>query len=291
MATAGTARTVIYTVLAMIAFAGNSILCRLALRDGQIDAESFTAIRLVSGALALLIIVRLRNAPSSLRESGSAISALMLFLYAILFSYAYLLLDAATGALILFAFVQATMIAIGLLNGEQPSIGEWLGWLVAAAGLAWLLSPGLSAPSIEGAILMALAGVAWGVYSSRGRVEKDPLTATTTNFLIALLPTTGWLLVTSAEMKLGLRGVFLAIASGALTSGIGYVVWYSALNGLRSIQAAMVQLSVPAIAAAGGVLLLAETPTSRLLISSVLLLGGILIAVVSSQKYTSNSLS
>ena len=286
---AGNARTVIYTILAMLAFAGNSVLCRLALREGEIDAESFTAIRLASGALSLLIIFRLSGTRTSLRESGSAFSALMLFLYAIFFSFAYLLLDAATGALILFAFVQATMIANGLYGGERPSTGEWFGWLVAMAGLAWLLSPGLSAPSLKGTILMALAGVAWGLYSTRGRAENDALAATTANFLMALLPTAGLLFVLPSETSIGARGVMLAITSGAITSGVGYVIWYAALVGLRSIQAAMVQLTVPAIAAAGGALLLAEMPTSRLLIASLLLLGGISIALVSSQKYTRNS--
>ena len=267
----------------MLAFAGNSILCRMALRDGSIDPASFTSIRLLSGAVALLLIVRLTSKDTSIREHGGWISALMLFFYAICFSYAYISLSAGTGALILFGFVQGTMIAIALWSGDRPSVSEWLGWLLAFGGLVWLLMPGIEAPPAVGAILMALAGIGWGVYSIRGRRETNALASTCSNFVysIAFVVVLSAMTITSADITN--RGVVLAIISGALTSGVGYVIWYAALNYLSAMQAALVQLSVPAIAAAGGVILLAEPVSLRLLTSGMLILGGISLALV--QKF------
>ena len=276
-------RAIVYTSITMLAFAGNSILCRMALKDGAIDPASFTSIRLLSGAVALLLIVRLTSTDASIREHGGWISALVLFFYAICFSYAYISLSAGAGALILFGFVQGTMIAMALWSGDRPSVSEWLGWLLAFGGLVWLLIPGIEAPPAVGATLMALAGIGWGVYSIRGRVETNALVSTCSNFVysIAFVIVLTAIMYTSADITN--RGVILAIISGALTSGVGYVIWYTALNYLSAMQAALVQLSVPAIAAAGGVILLAEPVSLRLLTSGALILGGISLALI--QKF------
>ncbi len=278
-----TLRAIVYTSITMLAFAGNSILCRMALRDGAIDPASFTSIRLLSGAVALLLIVRLTSNDASIREHGGWTSALVLFFYAICFSYAYISLSAGAGALILFGFVQGTMIAMALWYGDRPSVSEWLGWLLAFGGLIWLLVPGIEAPPAVGATLMALAGIGWGVYSIRGRNETNALVSTCSNFVysIAFVIVLTAIMYTNADITN--RGVILAIISGALTSGVGYVIWYTALNYLSAMQAALVQLSVPAIAAAGGVILLAEPVSLRLLTSGALILGGISLALI--QKF------
>lgn len=267
------------TALAMLAFAGNSILCRLALKSAAIDPAGFTAWRLAAGTVALLAIVRVTQRGRSGETAGSWRSALALFLYAAFFSFAYLELDAAAGALILFGFVQATMIGAGLAAGHRPNAFEWSGWLAAAAGLALLLLPGARAPSPAGAGLMAAAGIAWGIYSLRGRQEALPLAATAGNFLRSFAFVVPLLVVAARGLHASAPGVALAVASGALTSGGGYVLWYAALNYLTPMQAALVQLSVPAIAAAGGVLLLAEPLTLRLVACGALILGGIFLAL------------
>jgi drug/metabolite transporter (DMT)-like permease len=276
-------RAIVYTSITMLAFAGNSILCRMALRDGAIDPASFTAIRLISGAAMLLLIVRLTSKDTSIREHGGWTSAFMLFLYAICFSYAYISLSAGAGALILFGFVQGTMIAMALWSGDRPSIAEWLGWLLAFGGLVWLLIPGIEAPPAVGATLMALAGIAWGVYSIRGRDETNPLVSTCSNFVYAIVFVVIVTAITFSSADISKRGILLAVISGAITSGVGYVIWYAALNYLRAMQAALVQLSVPAIAAVGGVILLAEPISLRLLTAGALILGGISLALV--QKF------
>ena len=268
----------------MLAFAGNSIICRLALRDGAIDPATFTSVRLLAGAITLLLVFAITRRDTSLRSQGSWLSALVLFLYAIAFSYAYITLSAGAGALILFAFVQATMIALALWSGDRPGTTEWLGWLLAFAGVIWLVLPGVEAPPAGGALLMALSGIAWGVYSIRGRKESDALGSTTSNFLLSVVFVMALALATFAEAQISLRGVALAVVSGALTSGIGYVIWYAALDYLSAMQAALVQLSVPAIAALGGVLLLAEPVSMRLLVSSALVLGGISMALIHKWK-------
>jgi len=282
-------RAIVYTTFAMLAFAGNSILCRMALRNGAIDPASFTAIRLLSGALVLLLIVRVTSKNSSVREHGGWTSALMLFVYAICFSYAYISLSAGVGALILFGFVQGTMIAMALWTGDRPGITEWLGWLLAFAGLVWLLIPGIEAPPATGAVLMALAGIAWGVYSIRGRRESNPLVSTCSNFVYSMLFVAILVAITLSGADVSSRGVLLAVVSGAITSGLGYVIWYAALNHLSAIQAALVQLSVPAIAAIGGILLLAEPVSLRLLTSGALILGGISLALIRKSSYISGS--
>jgi drug/metabolite transporter (DMT)-like permease len=273
----------------MLAFAGNSIICRLALRDGAIDPATFTAIRLLAGAITLLFVFAVTRRNRSFRSNGGWLSAFMLFLYAVAFSFAYISLSAGAGALILFAFVQATMIALGLWSGDRPSATEWFGWLLAFSGVIWLVLPGVEAPPAGGALLMALAGIAWGVYSIRGREESDALSATTANFSLSVVFVLALLAATLVNAEISMHGVMLATISGALTSGIGYVIWYAALNYLSSMQAAMVQLSVPAIAAVGGVALLAEPVSMRLLVSCALVLGGISIAVLRKSKISRNS--
>jgi len=274
----------LFTVLALTAFAANSILCRLALEGPAIDAASFTTVRLSSGALALLIFSSLtsKSFPSGLGGSWSAAS--LLFLYAVPFSFAYLSLSAGTGALILFAAVQLTMILAALLAGERPAQLEWLGLVAALAGLVYLVSPGLSAPSAAGSVLMGLAGISWGLYSLLGRGVQDPIRVTTGNFVRAVPFTFLVSAVAFRSLELSGRGVLLAVLSGALTSGLGYVVWYAALPGLSSTRAATVQLSVPVRAAVGGVLFLFETVTFRLLLSAALILGGIGLSLLGKRK-------
>ena len=272
-------RTALYTLIAMVAFAGNSIICRMALIDGAIDPSSFTSLRLASGALTLLAVMCWRSRSVDVRHHGSWRSAITLIIYAIFFSFAYVSLSAASGALILFGFVQATMIVAALRHGERPGVREWLGWLVAAGGLVWLLLPGVTAPPVLGASLMAVAGVGWGLYSLYGRSEPRPLAGTAGNFVRVMLPVLILAASTTQMISLSPRGIALAILSGSVTTGLGYVVWYAALRNLTSVQGALVQLSVPAIAALGGVLLIGEPLTLRVLVSGVLILGGISLAL------------
>ena len=282
-------RPIVYTSITMLAFAGNSILCRMALRDGAIDPASFTSIRLLSGAIVLLLIVRLTSNNPSIREHGGWLSALVLFFYAICFSYAYISLSAGAGALILFGFVQGTMIAMALWSGDRPSVSEWLGWSLAFGGLVWLLIPGIEAPPAIGATLMALAGIGWGVYSIRGRDETNALVSTCSNFVYSIAFVIVLSAINYSSADITNRGVVLAVISGAITSGVGYVIWYVALNYLSAMQAALVQLSVPAIAAAGGVILLAEPISLRLLTSGALILGGISLALVQKSHRATDS--
>ncbi|MNU64454.1 EamA-like transporter family protein [Variovorax boronicumulans] len=269
------------TAVAMVAFAANSLLCRLALQHGGIDPASFGSIRLASGAITLALVVRFRAQPSALGRTGW-LPAVMLFAYVAFFSFAYLSLPAGTGALILFGAVQLTMLGAGLGGGERFGVLAWCGFVLAAAGLVYLVSPGVAAPPLLGAVLMAVAGVAWGVYSLRGRGVADPLAATARNFLRAVPLALALSLVFATRAHADARGVALAVASGALTSGLGYVVWYAALGRLSALRAATVQLSVPLLAAFGGVLFLSEAITPRLALASVAILGGI--ALVLSQK-------
>jgi drug/metabolite transporter (DMT)-like permease len=277
--TARGATTAALTVLALIAFAANSLFCRLALTERIIDPASYTAVRLITGAVALLIIVVLRRNGSFGKSGGSWISAAMLFLYAVTFSFAYISLSAGTGALILFAAVQITMIAVGLYKGERPGILEWLGLLIAIAGLIYLVSPGVTAPSTAGSVLMATAGIAWGIYSLRGRGASNPVRVTTGNFLrtvpLAIAVVLFWLPV----LTITPRGLLWATLSGSITSGVGYVLWYAALPRLTATRAATVQLAVPVLAALGGVTVLSEAVSLRLVISAVVILGGVGLAV------------
>lgn len=263
------------TALALIAFAGNSILCRLALGEQAIDPASYTAVRLVSGAVTLRLITAFVCNRASGSAGGSSTGAGLLFLYAVAFSFAYVNLSAGAGALILFAAVQFTMIAAGLRSGERPAFGEWSGWALAVAGLIYLVLPGFAAPPLTQSLLMAAAGIAWGFYSLLGRGIGDPIQATAGNFLrtvpLALIP----VLILSPSLTLSPLGLFWAALSGAITSGLGYVIWYAALPRLTATRAATVQLAVPIVAALGGVLFLAEQVSARLLISAAAILGGI----------------
>lgn len=269
------------TALAMLAFAGNSLLCRLALQQTSIDAASFTSIRIVSGALVLWLIVRLRQRESC--TGGSWASALALFVYAAGFSFAYRGLPAAVGALLLFGAVQATMIGYGLIRGERLSVGQWFGLALALAGLIGLLLPGLAAPSPLASALMLGAGVAWGIYTLRGMGAGDSTTVTAGNFLravpMALLASVIAVFGSGDGFTFDGLGAGYAIASGALASGVGYAIWYAALPGLRPTTAATVQLSVPVLTAIGGVVVLDEALSLRLVLASAAILGGIALVI------------
>jgi len=274
-ATGGRLRTAVSTGFALVAFAANSLLCRLALGEATIDPASFSMVRLVSGAITLLLIGAVFAVRSSQESRGSWGSASMLFLYAVAFSLAYVELSVATGALILFSVVQVTMIIVALWLGERPHLLEWVGLLLALGGLVYLVFPGLTAPSPIGCTLMAVAGISWGIYSLLGRGTADPRAETTANFVRSVPLVVGISLIMLPNMHVSGTGVLLAVLSGAVTSGVGYVVWYMALKGLTATQAATVQLCVPVLAAVGGVMFLSEDITKRLLLSAVMILGGI----------------
>jgi drug/metabolite transporter (DMT)-like permease len=264
----------VLVTLAMIAFAGNSLLCRIALKHTGIDAASFTTVRLVSGAMALWLIARVRQGKAS-RLAGDWTSAAALFIYAAGFSFAYVTLPAAAGALILFGAVQATMIGYGLWGGERLRGSQLAGLVCAAAGLAGLMMPGLSAPSLTGSAMMFCAGVAWGVYSLRGRGSGDPISMTAGNFLRSLPLAVGLSVAMLGSASLDRAGIVYAAVSGALASGVGYALWYAAVPLMTATGAAVVQLTVPVIAAVGGIALLGEPVTLRLLLASLATLGGV----------------
>jgi len=277
-----TLRTVLLTAVTLVAFAANSILCRLALRSVAIDPLSFTALRLASGALVLLPFLRAPTRADPSRWSPA--SAVALAGYALGFSLAYVWLDAGTGALLLFGAVQVTMIGAGLRAGERPTALRALGIVAAVVGVVVLVAPGVSAPEPAGAALMAGAGVAWGVYSLLGRGVPTPTRATARNFLLAAPLGMLALLARPSTLSVTLEGALLAVTSGALTSGLGYVVWYAALRGHSATSAAVVQLSVPVLAALGGVAFLGEEPTPRLLAAGALTLGGVPVAVLARRR-------
>jgi drug/metabolite transporter (DMT)-like permease len=274
----------------------------MALRGDEADAAGFTAVRLASGAAALVVISLMVPGPKSKRSQvcsednapstrdirpwnfGSWLSALFLFAYAACFSFAYLNLTAAAGALVLFGSVQLTMIASGLLRGERPTVVEWLGIMAAFGGLVYLVLPGIESPPVTSSLLMAAAGVAWAGYTICGRVSGDPLADTTGNFVRTLPFVAVLAVVYSLNISMTARGVVLAVLSGALASGVGYAVWYAALRYHTSTRAAILQLSVPVIAAVLGVVLLAETADLRLLIAGVFTLGGIGIAIAGRRR-------
>ena len=276
-------RTILYTILALVAFASNSILCRVALRQDTIDPATFSTIRLAAGAATLLLITVFTRRRAR-QTHGSWMSAGMLFLYAVPFSFAYIGLSAGTGALILFGCVQVTMMIVAFWSGERPHALQWAGIGVAIAGLVYLMLPGLAAPPPGSAALMALAGFAWGVYSLRGRGAKDPLAQTTSNFVRAVPMVVAVSAIALPQLQVQLRGVLLAIASGAVASALGYVVWYAALRSLTATRAAAVQLAVPVLAAVGGVAFLAEAVSLRLVLSALMILGGISLALVGREK-------
>jgi drug/metabolite transporter (DMT)-like permease len=277
-----TRRVLALSAIAMIAFASNSLLCRLALRDTRIDAATFTLVRLLSGAVALWLIVRLRR--ESLAGAGSWFSALALFVYAAAFSFAYLQLSAGTGALMLFGAVQVTMIFWGFRRGERLDALQLMGLIIALTGLIVLLLPGLTAPPLLGSVLMLSAGVAWGIYSLHGKGVTNPIAATSGNFTRAVPFAFVMILAAIPWLRIDSLGVSYAILSGAVTSGLGYVIWYQALPGLKATSAATVQLSVPVLAAAGGILLLGEAITLRYLLASCAVLGGIALVLIEKQR-------
>jgi len=272
------ARVIALTTLTMIAFAGNSLLCRLALDQSSIDPASFTTIRVASGALTLWVIVQVFRGKRT-KSAGSWFSALALIAYAAGFSFAYVSLTAASGALLLFVAVQATMIGYGLWRGERFRRVQTVGLVLALGGLIGLLLPGLSAPPLHGSMLMLAAGVAWGVYSLRGKSAGDPLAATAGNFLRAVPVACALSVLLLPKTAVDSAGFWYAVSSGAITSGIGYSIWYAVLPALKSTEAATVQLSVPVIAAVGGIILLSEPITLRLVLASVAILGGIALVI------------
>ncbi len=273
-------KIILYTGFALAAFAFNSILCRLALGTNAIDAPGFTLIRLMSGAIILFLISSFAAKKTVKTKGGNWISAFFLFAYAICFSFAYINLTTATGALILFGCVQATMIIAALMSGERPKFLEWSGLFASLGGLVYLVFPGLSAPPPVSSFLMMIAGISWGFYTLRGRQSTDPLADTTGNFvrsvplvLLAALPFLPNIYLTN-------RGILLAVLSGAVASGLGYSVWYAALKYHTATRAAILQLSVPALAAIGGIVFLAEVVSIRLVLASSLILGGIGLAIL-----------
>ena len=265
-------------LITLLFFASNSILCRLALAKNLIDAYSFTLIRIFSGVIVLSLIVLIRNR-GQFKLAGKFSSGFFLILYALLFSLAYLKIPAATGALILFGSVQITMIGWSLFFGAGPEVNEWIGFILATLGLVYLLFPGIKAPDPRGALYMGLAGVGWGAYSILGKKSQNPILDTAGNFtkgLLLLLPT---LILASKYGNLSEHGIELAIISGAITSGLGYSIWYTVLPKIKSTQAAILQLLVPVIAAVMGAIILHETISSRLLIAGFIIVIGILITI------------
>jgi drug/metabolite transporter (DMT)-like permease len=275
-------RVIILTSLAMLAFASNSLLCRIALKHTGIDPASFTTIRLISGSMMLWLLVKIRRNIQT--GDGNWLSAFALFSYAAGFSFAYMSLPAATGALLLFSAVQVTMIGYGFWSGERLQRLQIVGLTLAFGGLVGLLLPSLSAPPLYGSMLMLGAGAAWGVYSLRGKGAGDPIKVTAGNFMRVVPMVAAMSILMLNRTSMNNIGFWYAVASGALASGVGYAIWYTALPGLRATSAATVQLSVPVIAAAGGVVFLGESISIRLAIASVAILGGIALVILEKQQ-------
>lgn len=271
-------QTALCTSLALLAFAANSILCRLALTGGTIDPASFTLVRLGAGAATLALLVR-RPGRGTPRAAPTWTGGLLLFLYAAPFSLAYRYLTAGTGALLLFAAVQATMLVASFRAGQRPTPGQWAGLVLAFAGLTYLVAPGVTAPSPAGTGLMLVAGIAWGLYTVHGRSTGDPLLATATNFARSLPLALLLLALLLPAQRPQSSGLLLAVASGAAASGMGYVLWYRALRGLSTLSAGVVQLAVPVLAGLGGLIVLHERITLRLALATVLVVGGIALAL------------
>jgi drug/metabolite transporter (DMT)-like permease len=275
-------RIPLLTSIAMLAFAGNSLLCRIALKETGIDAASFTTVRILSGSVALLVIAGMQG---SLRKmTGDWLTACGLFLYAACFSFAYVSLPTGTGALLLFGAVQASMLGYGLWRGERMVLRRAVGLLGAFAGIVGLVLPGLSAPPLAGAALMIVSGVAWGFFSIRGKGSGDPVLVITGSFVRAAPLAILLSIAMRASASWTPAGIGYAVLSGALTSGVGYIVWYGVLRSLTVTTAATVQLTVPMIAAAGGVLLLGEPVSLRLVLASIAIVGGVAFALAGKQQ-------
>lgn len=280
-------KATVYTILALIAFAANSLLCRMALVEGHIDAWNFTIIRLLGGALCLAFIMLVHALKSSannsdvVQDKGSWLSSISLVIYALCFSLAYVELDTGTGALILFSAVQLTMIGWGIYKKERLSALQWLAFIVAIAGFIYLMLPSAAIPSLFGAIIMAISGVAWGIYSIRGQSCISPLRATGFNFIRSLIAIPILLILGLNDTNdITFTGIVLASISGAITSGIGYSIWYMAMPLLKSTQAAVVQFCVPVLAAIAGVVFLSEPLTLRFIIASAIILGAVLVFIL-----------
>jgi drug/metabolite transporter (DMT)-like permease len=273
-----TLKTLLLTCLTMMAFAANSILCRLALRDIANDPISFTMLRMLAGAGILSIFIFKRSGKNKLKPSHkSLIASVLLFSYALFFSLAYVKISAGTGALILFACVQLTMMIAAVLKKQKQKLNEKIGFVVAGCGFLYLILPGADLPSVQAAFFMMIAGVSWGLYSLAGQGVQDPILGTARNFIFTVPVIL--LLFLNFEFRMNSNGIALSILSGAVTSGLGYVLWYFVLKRISTTTAAIVQLSVPALAAAGGVMLLGETLGSRLIIASVMIFGGIYLKI------------
>lgn len=278
-------RIFILTAITMIAFGANSIFGRIALEDGAIDPSGYSLIRLLSGAVMLAILVGFSSKFNRQNlTGGNLISAICLFAYAAAFSYSYVNIETGVGALILFATVQAVMIGWAIFKGDRPSLSEWIGITVAFGAFVWLVSPGLEAPDPIAAGLMAISGIAWGAYSLRGKTANDPLKSTAGNFILAVPFAIVLLAFTLSSSHLTTFGVLLAIVSGALTSGLGYALWYRVLPQLTSTRASIVQLTVPVVAGVGGTLFLSEPWTFRFALASTLILGGVAISILAKSK-------
>ena len=283
-------RLVFLVTLAMLAFAGNSLLCRMALKHTPIDPASFTAVRLLSGACMLWLVVRLKGGKgpatgAAVPTGGNWPSAAALFVYAAGFSFAYVSMSAATGALLVFGAVQATMIGYGVFRGERLRPPQLAGFALALTGLVALMLPGLATPSLAGSLSMLSAGIAWGVYSLRGKRPQvagpaDPTRVTAGNFARAVPMALVLSLALAGHRSLDGAGLGYAVVSGALASGLGYAIWYQALPALKATHAATVQLSVPVIAALGGIAFIGETLTLTLVLASVAILGGIALVIL-----------
>jgi drug/metabolite transporter (DMT)-like permease len=287
-------RIFLLTALTMVAFSANSLLTRGALGAGHIDAPAFTIVRLATGALALAILLRMRSGGLKPAihsssggydgERGSWSSALSLAGYAVAFTIAYTRIGAGVGALLLFGAVQITMISVGIARGERPLGRDWLGLTLAMAGLIWLTVPGATAPDLTGSVLMLAAGACWGAYSLAGRASKDPLASTSGNFWRGAILTVAALAFLVDFSRVTPTGIWLATASGALASGVGYTIWYTALPALGAWRGALVQLTVPIITGVGAALFLGEAITARLTLAAALVTGGVWLSLQASRK-------
>ena len=276
-------KTIIYTGLALIAFAANSVLCRMALGMKLIDASSFTIIRLLAAVIVLFLIVFSRNnneIKARITSKSSWLASLMLFVYASTFSFSYILLETATGALVLFSTVQITMILLSVMSGNRLHAVEWIGVVIAFSGFVYLVLPSITKPSAIGFFLMVIAGIAWGIYTVIGRSSKSPVMDTAYNFFRTIPLVLILLLFTYQTATYSSEGILLAVLSGGIASAMGYVAWYIALTGLSTIQAAVLQLLVPVIAVLGGIVFVSEIVTLRLLASAAMIIGGILLVVL-----------
>ena len=282
-------KTILFTGLALIAFAANSVLCRLALGESAIDASTFTIVRLLAGAIVLTVIMSISkiksNSNTNSSTKGSWPASIALFIYGLTFSFAYVTLDTATGALILFGSVQITMILMSIFSGNRLHISEWFGMAIAFTGFVYLILPGVTTPSVIGFLLMTVSGIAWGIYTLKGRGSKNPIMDTAFNFLRTMPFVIILAIVTFKYAHYSSEGILLAVLSGSIASGIGYMIWYSALSGLSVTQAAVLQLLVPVIAAVGGIIFVSESISFRLTVSSAMILGGILMVVLGRYYY------